>query len=98
MSEAVPAQARRLEPARTRGQVVKLGLTVALLVVLLLFPIYVGEYWLRAGFAVFAAAIGAIGLNLLTGTAGQLSLAHAFFLAIGAISYTYVSEIGRAHV
>src|SRR6476661_7942459 len=32
-----------------------------------------------------------IGLNLLVGTTGQLSLAHAFFLAVGAISYVYVS-------
>src|SRR5215468_3167327 len=30
------------------------------------------------------AAIGAIGLNIVTGYAGQVSLGHAFFLAIGA--------------
>jgi branched-chain amino acid transport system permease protein len=40
---------------------------------------------------VFGAIVGAIGLNLLVGTTGQLSLAHAFFLAVGAISYVYVS-------
>ena len=49
------------------------------------------EFWLRTGFAVFGAIIGAIGLNLLVGTTGQLSLAHAFFLAVGAVTYTYVS-------
>jgi branched-chain amino acid transport system permease protein len=54
-------------------------------------PLYVEEFWLRTGFAVFAAAVGAIGLNLLVGTSGQLSLAHSFFLAVGAISYTFVS-------
>jgi branched-chain amino acid transport system permease protein len=32
----------------------------------------------------YAAAIGAIGLNLVTGYAGQVSLGHAFFLGIGA--------------
>ena len=32
----------------------------------------------------FLAAIGAIGLNILTGWAGQVSLGHAFFLGIGA--------------
>src|SRR5215203_6287581 len=63
----------------------------ALLVVLLLFPFYVEEFWLRTGFAVFAAVVGAIGLNLLVGTSGQLSLAHAFFLAVGAITYVFVS-------
>jgi branched-chain amino acid transport system permease protein len=66
-------------------------LIAALLVVLLLAPFYVEEFWLRTGFAVFGAIVGAIGLNLLTGTTGQLSLAHAFFLAVGAISYVFVS-------
>src|SRR3954462_6062028 len=32
-----------------------------------------------------------IGLNLLVGTTGLLSLAHAFFLAVGAITYVYGS-------
>ena len=34
-----------------------------------------------------AAAIGAIGINLLTGATGQLSMGHAFFLAVGAYGY-----------
>jgi branched-chain amino acid transport system permease protein len=34
----------------------------------------------------FAFAIGAIGLNLLTGYAGQVSLGHAFFLGLGAFT------------
>ena len=58
---------------------------------LLALPIYVPEFWLRTGFAVFGAIVGAIGLNLLVGTTGQLSLAHAFFLAVGAVSYVFVS-------
>lgn len=64
---------------------------VALLVVLLALPLYVGEFWLRTGFAVFGAIVGAIGLNLLVGSTGQLSLAHAFFLAVGAATYCFVS-------
>src|SRR2546421_221131 len=36
-----------------------------------------------------AAIIGAIGLTILTGVTGQLSLAHAFFLAVGAYGYCY---------
>jgi branched-chain amino acid transport system permease protein len=62
------------------------------LLVLLILPFYVEEFWLRTGFAVFGAVVGALGLNLLTGTAGQLSLAHSFFLAVGAISYTFLSD------
>ncbi len=69
----------------------KIVALLALLVVLLVLPLYVQEFWLRTGFAVFGAIIGALGLNLLVGTTGQLSLAHAFFLAVGAVTYTYVS-------
>ena len=41
-----------------------------------------------------AAMIAAIGLSLLVGIAGQLSLAHAFFVAIGA--YGYATSRARA--
>ncbi len=56
-------------------------LAVAYLVV----PIVANEYWLQAviiPFLVFAMA--AIGLNLLTGYAGQLSLGTGAFMAVGA--------------
>ena len=67
-------------------------LLIAILVLLLIVPFYVEEFWLRTGFAICGAVVGALGLNLLVGTSGQLSLAHSFFLAVGAISYTYVSD------
>jgi branched-chain amino acid transport system permease protein len=38
-----------------------------------------------------AAAIGAIGLNIVTGYAGQVSLGHAFFMAIGAYTAAALS-------
>jgi branched-chain amino acid transport system permease protein len=60
-------------------------------VVLLIAPLYLEEFWLRTGFAVFGAIVGAIGLNLLVGTTGQLSLAHAFFLAVGATTYSFLA-------
>ncbi len=78
-------------PSRGRGPLVQRVLLVAFLVLLLIAPFYAEEFWLRTGFAVFGAIVGAIGLNLLVGTTGQLSLAHAFFLAVGAITYVYVS-------
>jgi branched-chain amino acid transport system permease protein len=74
-----------------RRSLLRLLLLVVALVVMLALPLYVEEFWLRTGFAVFGAIVGAIGLNLLVGTTGQLSLAHAFFLAVGAVSYVYVS-------
>src|SRR4051794_27960074 len=36
-----------------------------------------------------SAIVGAIGLTILTGTTGQLSLAHAFFIAVGAYGYCF---------
>jgi branched-chain amino acid transport system permease protein len=46
------------------------------------------DYWLSVLDYAGIAAIGAIGLNLLTGYTGQVSLGHAFFIACG--SYTAV--------
>ncbi|MEU6338564.1 branched-chain amino acid ABC transporter permease [Streptomyces cellulosae] len=60
-------------------------------VVLCLPPFYLDAFWLRIGLFSMAAATGAIGLALLSGTAGQLSLGHAFFLAVGAYGYTWLA-------
>jgi branched-chain amino acid transport system permease protein len=96
VSEATVTSARgatrAATPAAAPGRSwVKLGVTIAVVVVLLLVPLYVQEFWLRTGFAVFGAIVGAIGLNLLVGTTGLLSLAHAFFIAVGAVTYVFVS-------
>lgn len=77
-------------PARS-GRAPRVVAIVVVLVVLLALPLFIDEFWLRTGFAVAGAIIGAIGLNLLVGTTGQLSLAHAFFLAVGAITYVYAA-------
>jgi branched-chain amino acid transport system permease protein len=55
-------------------------------------PFYLDGFWLQAGLFAMSAGIGAIGINLLTGATGQLSLGHAFFLAVGAYSYVYLSS------
>lgn len=59
--------------------------------VLAALPFYLTEFWLITGLFAMAAVLGAIGLNILSGTAGQLSLGHAFFLAVGAYSYIVLS-------
>lgn len=61
---------------------------------LLVLPFYLDRFWLQAGLFAMAAAIGAIGLNMLTGATGQLSMGHAFFLAVGAYGYCVLA--GRA--
>ena len=58
---------------------------IALVAAFVVVPLIANEYWLRAiliPFLVFALA--AIGLNLLTGYAGQLSLGTGGFMAVGA--------------
>jgi branched-chain amino acid transport system permease protein len=57
--------------------------------ILLALPIYLPGFWLGVGLFSMSAALGAIGLNLLMGTAGQLSLGHAFFVAVGAYGYAW---------
>jgi branched-chain amino acid transport system permease protein len=63
----------------------------ALVLLLLWLPQYVGAFWLQTGLFAISAAIGAIGLQLLVGVTGQLSLAHAFFLAVGAYGYCFLA-------
>ena len=62
-----------------------------LLVIALLMPFAVPDEWLHVLETACVAAIGAIGLNLVTGYAGQVSLGHAFFLAVGAYTAAAIS-------
>ena len=57
---------------------------------LVLAPVLLGQYlFLLNTVGIFA--IGAIGMSLLTGFAGQISLGHAAFMAIGAYTSWYVT-------
>ena len=64
---------------------------IALAALLLWLPQYAEGFWLQTGLFAMSAAIAAIGLTLLVGVTGQLSLASAFFIAIGAYGYCYFS-------
>lgn len=66
---------------RTRTQ--RLWL-VAGLAALAVFPFLAGDYLLYLGNLVGVLAIGALGLNILTGFTGQISLGHAAFMGVGA--------------
>ena len=57
---------------------------LGLLLVGLLLPLFIQDDLLRRLAIGCVFAIGAIGLNLVTGYAGQVSLGHAFFLGVGA--------------
>lgn len=56
----------------------------------LAYPWVVSRGWQTIGVFSLIAAIGALGLHLLTGLAGQLSLGHAAFVGIGAFSATWL--------
>ena len=55
-----------------------------LLVALAIFPLVAGEYLVYLGNLVGVLLIGALGLNILTGYTGQISLGHAAFMGVGA--------------
>jgi branched-chain amino acid transport system permease protein len=48
------------------------------------------DEWLRIVTRVLVIAIAALGLNLLTGVAGQVSLGHAFFMGTGACAAVFL--------
>lgn len=54
-------------------------------------PLAVADDVLRILGAGFVLAVGAIGLNLVTGYAGQISLGHAFFAGVGAYTAAVLS-------
>jgi branched-chain amino acid transport system permease protein len=61
----------------------------AVWIVLLTTPLWLEPFWEQTLLFAMAAVIGAIGLTMLVGTTGQLSLAHAFYAAVGAYGYCY---------
>ena len=65
---------------RTRSSRVWL---VVLLVFLCTGPLYWGNEWLSVANLIGISIIAAMGLNILTGYCGQLSIGHAGFIAVG---------------
>jgi len=88
-SEERPSFGPSARPGPRRPRVVA---PVAVLVAALVAPFYLDVFWLQVGVFAFAAIVAALGLNLLVGEAGQLSLAHSFFIAVGAYGYTFFAS------
>lgn len=74
------------------GRAPRVVLAIVVICVVAVIPLYADTSLLQTGLFVCAFTVGAIGLNLLSGVTGQLSLGHAFFVAIGA--YGYVALAG----
>lgn len=80
------AQELRLFNTRPKRIWVRLIILGALFI-----PLAVTDEWLRLLAVGYVAAIGAIGLNLVTGYAGQVTLGHAFFIGVGAYTAAVIS-------
>jgi branched-chain amino acid transport system permease protein len=80
-------QEMRLFPTTTKRVAMVLFLIILLLLPLKLLPLvgFLGDSdWMILIDRALIFAVAALGLNLLTGVAGQVSLGHAFFMAVGA--------------
>ncbi len=73
----------------TRAEYVRLALIAMLLVVL---PLLLNNYWLSIVNTILIAVIGAVGLNILVGYTGQISLGQGGFLAVGAYTSAILSD------
>jgi len=70
----------------------RIGIALLLVVAFIVVPLVGNQYWLSAILTPFLIlALAALGLNILTGYAGQLSLGTAAFMAVGAfMAYNFV--------
>ena len=68
--------------------VVKGKMILLLLIVFVLFPLFLDEYWLGVANYIGYTALGAMGVQLLIGYAGLITLGHAAFIAVGAYAST----------
>jgi len=57
-----------------------------------LLPFWVNAFWLSTLVYVLIGALGALGLDVLTGRTGQVSLGHAAFLSIGTYTAAVIGE------
>jgi branched-chain amino acid transport system permease protein len=79
----------RLFPSRA----MQVGIVVLALLWLAL-PMQLEDSWLTILNSIAVFAIGGVALNLLTGYTGQVSLGHAFFMAVGAFTAAYLAKNG----
>ncbi len=95
MSDTLTERDARPVPASSgrRRSWVKIVATLVLLVLLVLLPVLLGSQvaYLKLAQYILIGAVGGIGLTLLVGQAGQLSLAHPFFLLLGAVGYAVLA-------
>lgn len=68
---------------------------LAMLGAFTVFPLLADPYYVSVANLIAIASIGAIGLNILTGFTGQISIGHGAFLGVGAYAAGYLtSQLG----
>lgn len=72
----------------TKAEWFRLGLVIVLLLVV---PYVLNTYWLGIANSILIAVVGAVGLNILVGFTGQISLGQGGFLAVGAYTSAILS-------
>lgn len=87
-SSVVPRTQRRRDRAR------KCARATLLLLVMVAPPLVLDSYWLFIATQFLAFGIATLGLHILFGRAGQLSLAHGAFMGVGAYTTLLVANRG----
>ena len=94
-SPARPERVKEIPPIsklypRTMSRWIVAGLVIALTV--LFFTLATDDWFIIVNYTLIAA-IAALGLNVLSGYTGQISLGHAFFMAVGAYTAAVLGGI-----
>lgn len=87
VSGARPRSKSRRAGWGSRPRLARLVGLAVLVVVVAVAPFELSSFWVQLLTLSGAAAVGALGLRFLIGVSGQLSLAHAFFIGVGAYGY-----------
>ena len=75
-----------------KPQTARIFLLVLMLAVIIVFPLLVtSDYWLNLANLAISLAIAAMGLNIVLGYTGQISLAQAAFWGVGAYTSTLIT-------
>jgi len=71
-----------------QSNLIKGKMMLLLLILFVVFPLTLGEYWLSVINVIGYTILGAMGVQLLIGYAGLITLGHAAFIAVGAYTST----------
>jgi branched-chain amino acid transport system permease protein len=76
--------------------ITKITMVVVVLFFFIVFPLWANDYFFNLANFILIFIVAALGLNILTGYTGQVSIGHAAFMSVGA--YTGAIIVTRAHL